>query len=78
MEPTLDQAIRAVFGAAQPTGGAKSAAAPIETGALLRAREHLNKAQKALQQGNWEDFGQAMQALQKALETKPPDERKTP
>ena len=53
-------------------------ATPVETGALLRARDHLNKAQKALQQGNWEDFGQAMQALQKALESKPTDERNTP
>jgi len=78
MEPTLEQAIRAVFGVAQPAGGAKTAATPIETGALLRARDHLDKAQKALQQGNWKDFGQAMQALQKALETKPTDEGKSP
>ena len=78
MEPTLEQAIRAVFGVAQPTGSPKATATPVETGALLRARDHLNKAQKALQQGNWEDFGQAMQALQKALESKPTDERNTP
>jgi len=78
MQPTLEQAIRAVFGAAQPTGAPTVAAAPIEAGALQRAREHLNKAQDALRQGNWQDFGKAMQALQTALQTKPTDEGKTP
>jgi uncharacterized membrane protein (UPF0182 family) len=77
MEPTLDQAIRAVFGATPPNSGTPAAAAPIEAGALRRAREHLSKAQDALRQGNWEDFGQAMQALKEALETKPTGEGKT-
>ena len=80
MQPTLGEAIQAVFGTAPPTGEKMpaTAAAPIEAGALRRAREHLDNAQEALRQGNWQDFGIAMQALQKALETKPTDEGKTP
>ena len=74
MEPTLDQAIRAVFGVAQPAGQPAAAAAvalsPAEAEVLKRAREELNKAQESIQQGKWEDFGKAMEALKKALAPK--------
>jgi hypothetical protein len=68
MEPTLDQAIDAVFGVAQPTGKPPAAAAPVvETSVLNQARKALDNAQQAIQQGKWEDFGKAMQSLKKAL-----------
>jgi len=69
MEPTLNQAIDAVFGVAQPAGKAPAAAAPVvvEPGVLKQAREALDKAQQAIQQGQWEEFGKAMQSLKKSL-----------
>jgi uncharacterized membrane protein (UPF0182 family) len=65
MEPTLDEAIQAVFGA-QPPGAAApaSAARPAE---LERARAQLDAVQKAMQQGNWEELGKAMEALKRLL-----------
>jgi uncharacterized membrane protein (UPF0182 family) len=72
MEPTLDQAIKTVFGAAPPireVTSAASSAAPsaVQTEVLTEAQKAFGKAQKALQQGNWEDFGKAMETLKKAL-----------
>lgn len=71
MEPTLAQALGAVFGAVQPA--VKPAAvipAPADASVLRRARTHFDKAQKALQEGRWEDFGKAMEALKEALAPK--------
>jgi hypothetical protein len=71
MEPTLDGAIRAVFGTAPSPGKpALSAAPPIEAGVLIRAREALDQATKAIQNGQWEDFGKAMDELNKTLKPK--------
>jgi uncharacterized membrane protein (UPF0182 family) len=69
MEPTLDQALHAVFGAAPPTVKPAAAAipAPVDEAVLRRARTHLHDAQQAFGQGKWEDFGKAMEALKKAL-----------
>jgi hypothetical protein len=34
---------------------------------LSQARDLLNKAEEAIKQGNWEDFGKAMEELKKNL-----------
>jgi uncharacterized membrane protein (UPF0182 family) len=76
MEPTLDQALAAVFGAAPPAvkpAAVKPAAvipAPADAAVLRRVRTHFDKAQKALREGRWEDFGKAMEALKEALAPK--------
>jgi uncharacterized membrane protein (UPF0182 family) len=64
MEPTLEQALQAVFGAAQP---AEKVSAPEQLEELTRARKEFEKAEKAMQQGRWEGFGKAMEALKKLL-----------
>jgi uncharacterized membrane protein (UPF0182 family) len=69
MEPTLDQALRAVFGAAGPE--MQTIAAPVQSDELIRAREEFDKAQQALEHGKWQDFGNAMETLKKILVTKP-------
>ena len=69
MEPTLDQAIAAVFGQAAPKQPTVSV--PEEKSSLILAREQLQKAQKALEQGQWQEFGKAMEELSKILNAKP-------
>jgi uncharacterized membrane protein (UPF0182 family) len=80
MEPTLDDALTALFGSAQPrtapTAGptAEQKGGPsVEAAAALKAntgqaRVQLDDAQKAMQQGNWEQFGKAMGALKRLLD----------
>jgi uncharacterized membrane protein (UPF0182 family) len=70
MEPTLEQALRAAFGAAEPE--MQTAAAPVQSNELVRAKEEFAKAQQALEHGNWQDFGNAMEALKKILVVQPP------
>jgi uncharacterized membrane protein (UPF0182 family) len=65
MEPTLDRALQVIFGKAQPEE--KRAAAPVQIEALSKARSEIEKAEKSLQQGNWEDFGKAMERLKQLL-----------
>jgi uncharacterized membrane protein (UPF0182 family) len=65
MEPTLDQAIRVVFGTVQPEQ--KKVTAPVQNEELTQARKELERAQKAIQQGRWEDFGKAMEQLKQLL-----------
>ena len=65
MEPTLDRALQAVFGVAQPV--AEKVSAPVQSEALNQARKELERAEKAAQQGSWEGFGKAMEALKKLL-----------
>jgi len=73
MEPTLDGAIADLFGAQQPqnTGGmTPSLQTQIQAQPQLgEARTQLEAAQKAMQKGNWEDFGKAMQSLTRLLST---------
>ena len=64
MEPTLDEAIQSVFGTQQPQNPAQ---APGRQPELGQARAQFDEAQKAMQQGNWEDFGKAMDALKRLL-----------
>jgi hypothetical protein len=70
MEPTLDQAIQAVFGAAPASGKpavTSAAALPMEPDVLIRARKALDQATEAVQKGKWADFGKAMDELNKTL-----------
>jgi hypothetical protein len=69
MAPTLDKAIEGIFGAPQPEMAKEviKTPSPPEQGTLGRAREDLMKAEEAMRQGKWEDFGKAMQDLKKSL-----------
>jgi uncharacterized membrane protein (UPF0182 family) len=68
MEPTLMQALQAVFGATKPESKAISAQVQKnETRELIRAKEEFAKAQKALELGKWQEFGKAMEKLKKTL-----------
>jgi hypothetical protein len=68
MEPTLDEAIQSVFGTQQPQTPGQPPGRPLESG---QARAQFEAAQKAMEQGNWGNFGKAMDAL-KGLLTSPP------
>jgi hypothetical protein len=73
MEPTLDEALNALFGTQQPQGAgtAQTTGAPVRaTTSQLdsdQARLRFDDAQKAMQQGNWDKFGKAMEALKHLL-----------
>jgi uncharacterized protein len=72
MAPTLETAIAAVFGAAQPEETeTKAAAAPVQNEVLKRAREVFQEIQKNLQEGHWGDYGKAMETLKTILEPPP-------
>ncbi len=64
MEPTLDEAIQSVFGTQQPQNPAQAPRGQPELG---QARAQFDEAQKAMQQGDWEKFGKAMDALKRLL-----------
>jgi hypothetical protein len=64
MEPTLDEAIQSVFGTQQPQNPAQASRRQPELG---QARAQFDEAQKAMQQGNWEKFGTAMDELKRLL-----------
>ncbi len=74
MEPTLDEAIQSVFGTEQPGISAQvpGTAAPAGHPELGQARAQFDDAQKAMQQGNWGDFGKSMEALKRLLAGPPP------
>jgi uncharacterized membrane protein (UPF0182 family) len=69
MEPTLEQAIAAVFGPTRAKPQAPPVLVPAPGGPekLQKAREIFNRAQKALQEGNWPEFGRAMGELKEVL-----------
>jgi uncharacterized membrane protein (UPF0182 family) len=67
MEPSLEQALQAVFG-----GGVRQTTAPATAQALPgidldQARGDLDEAERALGHGDWQAFGRAMQALRQRL-----------
>ena len=64
MEPTLDEAIQSVFGTQPPENPAQVSGRQPELG---QARAQFDDAQKAMQQGNWENFGKAMNELKRSL-----------
>jgi uncharacterized membrane protein (UPF0182 family) len=73
MEPTLDEALTALFGTQQPQAApaaqATGAAAKVTIGQLDagQARMQFEDVEKAMQQGNWDKFGKAMEALKQLL-----------
>lgn len=66
MEPTLDQALKAIFGTVAEAEAVKVPLRP-QLEALSHARSLLKKAEEAINQGNWEDFGKAMEELKTSL-----------
>jgi len=83
MERTLQEAVEVVFGEVAPTRPEPievrqppaPTAPPAEPGG---PRDTLRKAQEALQQGDWEEFGRAMQELQRQLERSPESRVESP
>ncbi len=75
MEPTIGEAIEAVFGVVRRPAG-EVPAAP-ETGVIAdSARRELERAQNALGRGNWAEFGRAMDRLKEVL-ARPQDRSKS-
>ena len=76
MEPTLDEALNDLFGTQQPQAAAAQIAGTAAEAATSQvnfgqARIHFEDAEKAMQQGDWDKFGKAMEALKRLL-AKPP------
>jgi len=67
MAPTLDEALDGLFGTQQPQEALAMGPAAQPQPELANARLQLDKAQKAMQQGNWVDFGKAMDELNHLL-----------
>jgi uncharacterized membrane protein (UPF0182 family) len=73
MEPTLDEALTALFGTQQPRAAPAAqtpgAATKVTSGQLdaEQARMQFEDAQQAMQQGDWDKFGKAMEALKHLL-----------
>ena len=77
MEPTLDEALSALFGTQQPqavtaqgpSAQSTDAAAAVTIGQLGadQARTQFDNAQQAMQHGDWDKFGKAMAALKLLL-----------
>lgn len=68
MAPTLDEAIKTLFGSA-PAPQLERVRAPVRSEVLDRVREIFRKAQQDLQNGRWAEYGQAMENLKKVLDT---------
>jgi len=65
MERTLDDCINAIFGGLQPQAPAgKVQPEPLQ---LTRAKALFEEVRKAMQQGDWQAFGKAMQSLGQLL-----------
>ncbi len=71
MEPTLDEALDALFGRPQPAPASAQPTASAPPPALAQARAQLDEARQALQQGDWAKFGTAMEELQRQLSGSP-------
>ena len=67
MEPTLEEALRVVFGEG-PREPSEPAVAEAMPGIDLdQARRSLDEAEQALGRGDWQAFGRAMQELRQLL-----------
>ena len=67
MEPTLDEAIQSVFSGQQTQQAAAPTLPARESPEWAEAKAQFDAAQKAMQQGDWEKFGKAMDALKRIL-----------
>ncbi|MFH7241663.1 MAG: UPF0182 family protein [Spirulina sp.] len=73
MQETLDQALEAIFGATRPAPVPVDPAAPPPTptdlsGLIQAALSAYQEGQTALQQGDWQRYGQAQQRLEDLLQ----------
>jgi uncharacterized membrane protein (UPF0182 family) len=68
MEPTLAEAVRAVFGVLPKAPAAAAPEAAPKTPMASELRKSMRRAQEALKKGDWEAFGRAMEQLQQKLE----------
>jgi uncharacterized membrane protein (UPF0182 family) len=73
MEPTLDGALADLFGTPTSPSAPTEAAGPgaLRQPGLAKARALLDEARAAMEQGNWEKFGSAMQGLELQLPDAP-------
>ncbi len=85
MEPSLDEALNAIFGgnAGTPTETAASGATPATAAApaksspasienlIQQANQHYEKAQQDLRQGDWSGYGQEIEKLGEILKQMP-------
>ena len=69
MEPTLDESLKALFGAQKVVE--KEVPVRRQPQALSEAKEDFKKAEKAIKEGKWEDFGKSMGALKQLLDPSP-------
>jgi len=70
MQPTLEDAIRAVFGGVSiPTAALQGpqAAAKAPEDALGQVRKAFQQAEEAMKRGQWTEFGRAMESLKGLL-----------
>ena len=74
METTVEKALAVIFGTAQPESTAVTA--PVQSEELVRAKQEYENAQKALEQGKWQDFGNAMETLKEILTEQPGESKK--
>ena len=69
MAPTLDESLSILFGEATPRMVVPSEGETASRAAeRSRAKELLQRAEKAASQGDWQSFGSAMDALKEAIE----------
>jgi hypothetical protein len=68
MEETLEQALVAIFGGEQPTQKAPQAGTKVTPSKVQAALDTYQKAQNALRQGNWAEYGRYQQELEKILQ----------
>ena len=65
MAPTLHGAVNALFGSSP--SGRTAARPPVQTEKLRHAAKKFQDAQTAMEKGQWEDFGKAMEDLREIL-----------
>ena len=67
MQPSLEEAIRAVFGSVPAAPSPSGAPAKTTEDALGQVRKEFQRAENALKSGQWAEFGRAMDALKGLL-----------
>jgi uncharacterized protein len=68
MEETLEQSLAAIFGGEQPSQGVPQPAPNVSPSLVQAALGAYQKAQNALRQGNWGEYGRYQQELEKVLQ----------
>jgi uncharacterized membrane protein (UPF0182 family) len=68
MEETLDEALAAIFGRAQPKQEIREESVVDEKNLIRQAKEHYDRAQQALRDADWARYGEELQRLGEVLE----------